>query len=66
VPSVTKSSLITTISCQTIRIPRGWEEPGETTIRTISGQHIGGAMEKRDPLESASDGPLAGHFTISP
>jgi hypothetical protein len=33
--------------CQTTGIPKEWEERGETTIRTISKQHTGGAMEKR-------------------
>ena len=46
--SATKNSPTTTTLCQIIGIPKEWEGHGETTIRTISRQHTGGAMEKRD------------------
>lgn len=39
------------MSYQTIRSRRGWEEPGETIIQTISKQYIGGAMKKKDRQE---------------
>jgi hypothetical protein len=41
-------SRTTTTSCQTISIPKAWEEPGEMITLTISRLCIGGAMEKRD------------------
>jgi hypothetical protein len=40
-----------TMSCLITRIPKGWEERGETIIRTISRQRIGGATEKKDQTE---------------
>src|SRR5579864_2760134 len=43
-----KNSRSTTTLSQTIRIPKGWAERGETIIRTISKQHTGGATEKKD------------------
>src|SRR5271169_1414675 len=49
--SATKSSRITTTSCQTTKIRRGWEERGETITRTISKQHTGGVMGKKDQPE---------------
>jgi len=50
------SSRTTLTLCRITRIPKGWEEPGETTVRTISKQHTGGAMGKMDPPEWMSDG----------
>ncbi len=50
-PSVTKNSRTTAISCRITRIPREWEEPGEMTIQTISGQSTGGATRKKDQPE---------------
>jgi hypothetical protein len=50
-----KSSRITAISCRTTGIPKGWEEPGETTIRTISRQSTGGATQKRDRPDSTTE-----------
>ena len=50
-PSATKNSPTTTTLCQITRIPKEWEEHGETTIQTIFKQHTGGAMEKKDQPE---------------
>jgi hypothetical protein len=47
VPSATKNSRITTTLCQTIGIPKEWEELGETTTQITSKLHIGGVTEKR-------------------
>jgi hypothetical protein len=49
--SAMKSSPTTTTSFQTTRIRKGWEERGETTIRTIFRQHTGGVTGKKDPPE---------------
>ena len=46
-------------SFQITEIPKEWEERGETIIQTISKQHIGGAMEKKDPPEWMTDGESA-------
>jgi hypothetical protein len=40
-----------TTSSRIARIRKGWEERGETTIRTIFKQHTGGAMKKKDQPE---------------
>ena len=40
-------SRITARSCPTTSSPKGWEGPGETTIRRTSKQSIGGAISKR-------------------
>jgi hypothetical protein len=57
-----KSSLTTATSCRIIRIPKAWEELGETTIQTISKQRTGGVTEKRDQPEWMTDGPSVGWF----
>jgi hypothetical protein len=38
-------------SSQTTKIPKEWEEHGQTTIPTTSEQRIGGAMVKRGQPE---------------
>ena len=43
---------------QTTLNRREWEGRGETTIQTISKQHTGGVMEKRDQAEWMTDGPI--------
>src|SRR5271156_1822099 len=48
---VTKSSQITTTSCQITEIRKGWEERGRMITQTISKQRISGAMKKRDRPE---------------
>src|ERR1700733_4453116 len=50
------SSPTTTTLCQTTGNPKEWEERGETTIRIISKQRIGGATTKRDQPEWTADG----------
>ena len=60
VPSATSNSLTTTTSCQTTGVPKGWEEHGEMTIRTISKQPIGGAIRKKDLPDSGTDGRAVG------
>jgi hypothetical protein len=52
----------TTMSCRITKTPREWEELGETTIRTTSKQHTGGATKKRDQPEWMTDGRSASHF----
>lgn len=37
------------MSYRTTSVAKGWEALGETTILTTFKQHIGGAMEKKDP-----------------
>src|SRR5271169_2113971 len=64
--SATKSSRITTTSCQTTKIRRGWEERGETITRTISKQHTGGVMKKKSPPEWKTDYRSASPFHSSP
>ena len=59
-PSVTKSSQITTTSCQITEIPGEWEGRGEMTIRTTSGQFTGGAILKKDQRELPNDGRSVG------
>ena len=43
-----------------IKIPRGWEEPGETTTQIISEQHTGGAIQKKGQREWMTEGRSAG------
>jgi hypothetical protein len=49
--SAMRHSPITTMSCQTTKTRKEWEEHGETTIQTISKQRTGGAMKKKDLRE---------------
>ena len=46
--SATKSLPTITTSFPTTRTRREWAAPGETIIRTISRQHIGGVTERKD------------------
>ena len=43
-------------------IPKEWEEHGETTTPTISKQHTGGVMGKRDQPEWMTDGRSVGSY----
>lgn len=43
------------IPSQTIRIPKGWAERGETTIQTTFKQPTGGVTEKKDQPEWRTD-----------
>ena len=42
--------------CPTTNDAKEWEELGETTIPTISKQHIGGAMERKGQPGLPADG----------
>jgi len=57
--SATKSSPTTMTWFRTIGIPKEWAERGETTIQTISKQHIGGVTERKDQPEGMTDGRSA-------
>jgi hypothetical protein len=54
-----KSSRTITTSFQTIGIPRGWAELGETTTQTIFKQRTGGVTKKKDQPEWTDLRPIS-------
>ncbi len=60
-----KSSPTTTTSYRIIKVPKEWEEPGETIIRTISKPSITAATAIKDQPEWMTDGRLAIAFLIN-
>src|SRR5258707_11971097 len=55
---LSKSSRITTTLYRTTKIPKEWEERGETITQTTSKQRTGGATGKKDRPELTADGRL--------